>query len=91
MMLRVFMRKSSRALNYVLLMSLVTLLFYFGLWQLAIIAVLALWLMGLSKEEQALKGMPVTYPTFEQRQLLDILEATDAGQFERAALLKRNF
>jgi hypothetical protein len=45
----------------------------------------------LLKEEQALKRMPITYPTFEQQQLLDILEATDAGQFERAALLKRNF
>ena len=91
MMPRVFLRNSGSALNYVLLLSVVTLLFCFGLWQLAIMAVITPWLMGLLKEEQALKGMPITYPTFEQQQILAILEATDAGQFERAALLKRNF
>ena len=91
MMPRVFLRNSGSALNYVLLLSLVTLLFCFGLWQLAIVAVLAPWLVGLLKEERALRDLPITYPTFEQQQLLDILEATDAGRFERAALLKRNF
>ena len=91
MMPRAFLRNSGSALNYVLLFSLVTLLFCFGLWQLAIVAVVTPWLMGLLKEEQALKGMPITYPTFEQQQLLDILEATNSGQFERAALLTRNF
>ena len=91
MMPRVFLRNSGSALNHVFLLSLVAFLFCFGLWQLAIMAVLAPWLMGLVKEEQALKNLPVTYPTFEQQQLLAILEATDAGQFERAALLKRNF
>ena len=91
MMPRVFLRNSVSALNYALLFSLVTLLFCFGLWQLAIMAVITPWLMGLLKEEQALKGMPITYPTFEQQQILAILEATGAGQFERAAFLKRNF
>ena len=88
---RVFLRNSGRALNYVLLLSVVTLLFCFGLWQLAIVAVLAPWLMGLFREEHALKNLPINYPTFEQQQLLAILEATNSGQFERAALLKRNF
>ena len=91
MMPRVFLRNSGSALNYVLLLSLMTLLFCFGLWQLAIVALVTPWLMGLLKEEQALKNLPITYPTFEQQQLLDILEATNSGQFERAALLKRNF
>ena len=91
MMPRVFLRNSVSALNYALLFSLVTLLFCFGLWQLAVVAVLAPCLMGLYREEQALKNLPITYPTFEQQQILAILEATDAGQFERAALLKRNF
>ena len=91
MMPRVFLRNSGSALNYVLLLSLVTLLFCFGLWQLAIVAVLAPWLMGLFREEHALKNLPINYPTFEQQQLLAILEATNSGQFERAALLKRNF
>ena len=91
MMVRLFSKSNKSEPRYILLLSLSTLLFCFGLWQLAIIAVLAPWLMGRLTEEHAMEDAPITYPTFEQQQHLAILAATDAGQFERAALLKRNF
>ena len=43
------------------------------------------------KEKQRLDEEPIVYPTFEQKQLMAILAALEAGQMEKADLLERKF
>ena len=78
-------------MKYVLALSVSALLFYFGLWPLAILTVLAFWLPQELREEQRRQDAPIVYPNFEQKQLIAILAARESGQFEKAALLERNF
>ena len=66
-------------------------LFCFGLWPLALILVYAVAYKELIKEKQRLDEEPIVYPTFEQKQLMAIVAAHEAGQFEQAALLERKF
>ena len=75
----------------ILALSIGALLFYFGLWPLAILTVLALWLPQKLREEQRRQDAPIVYPTFEQKQLIAIVAAHEAGHFEQAALLERKF
>ena len=78
-------------MKYILALSVSTFLFYFGLWPLAILTVLALWLPQKLREEQRRQDAPIVYPTFEQMQLMAIVAAHEAGQFEQAALLECKF
>ena len=78
-------------MKYTLALSVSTFLFYFGLWPLAIITVLVLWLPQKLREEQRRQDTPIVYPTFEQKQLMAVVAAHEAGQFEQAALLERKF
>ncbi|MDB0016378.1 hypothetical protein N9E28_02385 [Alphaproteobacteria bacterium] len=78
-------------MKYILAQSIGAFLFYFGLWPLAILTVLAFWLPQELKEEQRRQDAPIVYPTFEQKQLMAIVAAHEAGQFEKAALLERKF
>ena len=66
-------------------------LFCFGLWPIALILVYAVSYRELMKEKQRLDEEPIVYPTFEQQQLMAIVAAHEAGQFEQAALLERKF
>ena len=66
-------------------------LFCFGLWPIAFILVYAVSYKELMKEKQRLDEEPIVYPTFEQKQLIAILAAREAGDWEREALLKRDF
>jgi hypothetical protein len=66
-------------------------LFCFGLWPLALILVYAVAYKELIKEKQRLDGEPIVYPTFEQKQLIAILAALEAGQMEKTDLLKSRF
>lgn len=66
-------------------------LFCFGLWPIAFILVYAVSYKELMREKQRLDEEPIVYPTFEQKQLIAILAAREAGQFEKASLLERNF
>ena len=66
-------------------------LFCFGLWPIALILVYAVSYRELMKEKQRLDEEPIVYPTFEQKQLMAIVAAHEAGQFEQAALLERKF
>jgi hypothetical protein len=43
------------------------------------------------REKHRLDEEPIVYPTFEQKQLMAIVAAHEAGQFEKAALLERKF
>lgn len=66
-------------------------LFCFGLWPIALILVYAVSYRELMKEKQRLDEEPIVYPTFEQKQLMAILAALEAGQMEKADLLERKF
>ena len=66
-------------------------LFCFGLWPIALILVYAVSYRELMKEKQRLDEEPIVYPTFEQKQLMAILAAFEAGQTKKADLLKRRF
>ena len=76
--------------NLITLISCVV-LFCFGLWPIAFILVYAVSYKELMREKQRLDEEPIVYPTFEQKQLMAIVAAHEAGQFEQAALLERNF
>jgi hypothetical protein len=43
------------------------------------------------REKHRLDEEPIVYPTFEQKQLMAIIAALEAGQLETADLLKRRF
>lgn len=75
----------------ILALSVSIILFCLGLWPVAILTVLALWLPQKLREERRLQDAPIVYPTFEQKQLMAIVAAHEAGQFEKAALLERRF
>ena len=45
----------------------------------------------LIKEKQRLDEEPIVYPTFEQKQLIAILAALEAGQIKKTDLLKSRF
>ena len=66
-------------------------LFCFGLWPLALILVYAVAYKELIKEKQRLDEEPIVYPTFEQKQLIAILAALEAGQMKKTDLLKSRF
>ena len=66
-------------------------LFCFGLWPIALILVYAVSYKELMREKQRLDEEPILYPTFEQKQLMAIVAAHEAGQMEKADLLKRRF
>ena len=66
-------------------------LFCFGLWPIALILVYAVSYRELMKEKQRLDEEPIVHPTFEQKQLMTILAAFEAGQMKKADLLKRRF
>ena len=66
-------------------------LFCFGLWPIALILVYAVSYRELMREKQRLDEEPFVYPTFEQKQLMAIVAAHEAGQLEQAALLERKF
>ena len=78
-------------MKYILALSVGAFSFYFGLWPLAILTVLAFWLPQELREEQLRHDASIVYPTFEQKLLIAILAARESGQFEKAALLERNF
>ena len=64
-------------------------LFCFGLWPIALLWVYAVAYKELIKEKRRLDDEPIVYPTFEQKQLIAILAALEAGQMEKADLLNR--
>jgi hypothetical protein len=66
-------------------------LFCFGLWPIAFLLVYAVSYKELIKERQRLDERPIEYPTFEQKQLMAIIAALEAGQMEKADLLTRRF
>ena len=66
-------------------------LFCFGLWPIALILVYAVSYKELIKERQKLDERPIEHPTFEQKQLMAIIAALEAGQMEKADLLTRRF
>ena len=68
-----------------------TVLFCFGLWPIALLFVFVVSNQELIEEKRRLDEKPIVYPTFEQKQLMDILVAREAGQMEKAALLERRF
>lgn len=78
-------------MKYILALSVSTFLFYFGLWPLAILTVLAFWLPQKLRDEQRCQDAPNVYPTFEQKQLMAIVAALETGQYEKAALLEKQF
>ena len=78
-------------MKYILALSIGAFLFYFGLWPLAILTVLAFWLPQKLRDEQRRQDAPNVYPTFEQKQLMAIVAALETGQYEKAALLEKQF
>jgi hypothetical protein len=68
-----------------------TVLFCFGLWPIALLFVFVVSYHELIEEQRRLDEEPIVYPTFEQKQLMAIVAAHEAGQFEKAALLERKF
>lgn len=66
-------------------------LFCFGLWPIALLLVYAVSYKELMREKHRLDEEPIAYPTFEQKQLMAIIAALEAGQLETADLLKRRF
>ena len=68
-----------------------TVLFCFDLWPIALLFVFVLSYQELIEEQRRLDEEPIFYPTFEQKQLMAIVAAHEAGQFEQAALLERKF
>ena len=66
-------------------------LFCFGLWPIALLLVYAVSYKELIKERQKLDERPIEHPTFEQKQLMAIIAALEAGQMEKADLLTRRF
>ena len=68
-----------------------TVLFCFGLWPIALLFVFVVSYHELIEEQRRLDEEPIVYTTFEQKQLMAIVAAHEAGQFEKAALLERKF
>ena len=68
-----------------------TVLFCFGLWPIALLFVFVVSYQELIEEQRRLDEEPIVYPTFEQKQLMAIVAAHEACQFEKAALLERKF
>ena len=76
--------------NFITLSTCVVLL-CFGLWPVALILVYAVSYRQLMNEKQRLDEEPMVLPTSEQKQLMAIVAALEAGQIGKAALLKRRF
>ena len=76
--------------NFITLSTCVVLL-CFGLWPIALILVYAVSYRQLMNEKQRLDEEPMVLPTSEQKQLMAIVAALEAGQMGKAALLKRRF
>ena len=72
-------------------LSIFMILFYFKLWLVASCLAFGLFCQKLLKENQEFDREPINYPTFEQRQLIAILAAREAGQIQKAVLLERKF
>lgn len=78
-------------MKYTLSLTIYTLLFCFGLWPIALLFVFVVSYQELIEEQRRLDEEPIVYPTFELKQLMAIVAAHEAGQFEQAALLERKF
>lgn len=76
--------------NFITLSTCVVLL-CFGFWPVALILVYAVSYRQLMNEKQRLDEGPMVLPTFEQKQLMAIVAALEAGQMGKAGLLKRRF
>ena len=63
----------------------------FGMWPVALILVYAVSCQQLMNEKRRLDEEPMVLPTFEQKQLMAIVDALEAGQVGKATLLKRRF